>query len=121
MVDKQKILSRYGSQSARSVAREFGVNRKTVERYFKAYEQALQSGDSDVVDDYLSLKPTYKVGSRPRRVITETIKRKILECLKINKDHKENHMHKQCMDKMGIYEHLINQGFELSYSTVCKL
>ena len=120
MVDKQKILSRYGSQSVRSVAREFNINRKTVERYFKEYEQALSSNDQDVVDDYLSLKPTYRAGSRPRRVITDTIKSKILECLETNKKRKEHHMHKQCMDKMGIHEHLINQGFELSYSTVCK-
>ncbi len=120
MVEKQQILSRYGSQSARSVARDLGLNRKTVERYFREYRLALQSDDENAVDDYLSHKPSYKVRSRPRRVITDAIKQKITSCLEINKKRKEDGMRKQCMSKMDIYELLIYQGFSLSYPTVCK-
>ncbi len=120
MVDKQKILSRYGSQSVRSIAREFGINRKTVDRYFREYATALSSDNPEVVEDYLSLRPKYRSSSRPRRVITDTVKRKILNFLTTNKERKANNMHKQCIDKMGIYEQLLSQGFELSYSTVCK-
>ena len=120
MVEKQQILSRYGSQSARSVARDLGLNRKTVERYFKEYRLALQSEDEDAVEDYLSHKPRYKTSVRPRRVITDTIKSKIINCLEINKKRITNGMHKQCMSKMDIYELLIGQGFSLSYPTVCK-
>ncbi|MFR9543798.1 MAG: IS21 family transposase, partial [Rikenellaceae bacterium] len=72
------------------------------------------------VEDYLSNKPSYKTRSRPRRVITDTIKHKIINCLEINKKRKEDGMHKQCMSKMDIYELLIDQGFSLSYPTVCK-
>ena len=63
MVEKQQILSRYGSQSARSVARDLGLNRKTVERYFREYRLALQSEDEDAVEDYLSHKPRYKTSA----------------------------------------------------------
>ena len=77
MVEKQSILSRYGSQSSRQIARELGINRKPVERYFRHYEEVLMSNSSDALEDYLSEKPQYKVSNRPRRVITETIKSKI--------------------------------------------
>ncbi len=120
MVDKQQILSRYGSCSVRGVARELGVNRKTVERYFREYELALRSADKDSVEDYLSQRPRYKAGVRPRRVITDTIKSKILWCINLNKQRRENHMPKQCMSKMDIYELLVGQGFEISYPSVCK-
>ncbi len=120
MVAKQKILSRYGSQSARGVARDLGLNRKTVGKYFNEYRLALQSDDECAVEDYLSQKPNYKTSTRPRRVITDAIKQKITDCLNINKKRIEQGMRKQCMTKMGIYELLIDQGFNISYPTVCK-
>ena len=120
MVDKQSILSRYGSQSTRQIARELGINRKTVERYIREYESVLRKKNDEDIEDYLSQKPKYQTGNRPRRVITEAIKSKISWCLQQNKQHRSNNMHKQCMAKMDIYELLINQGFDISYPTVCK-
>ena len=90
MVEKQLILSRYGSQSIRSISRDLGINRKTVERYVREYEEALRTDSLDVVEDYLSQKPKYNIGTRRRRVITEAVKAKILWCLQENKLRRAN-------------------------------
>jgi len=123
MVDKQLILHRYRTQEQgkRTIAREMGLNRKTVERVVSEYHLALSSDDPEQALELLfSTRPKYNSSTRTRRVITDAVKELIEECLDENRRKRDIGLHKQCKAKQDIHELLINSGFTVSYPSVCK-
>uniref|UniRef100_A0A1S2LQU7 Insertion element IS150 protein InsJ-like helix-turn-helix domain-containing protein n=1 Tax=Anaerobacillus isosaccharinicus TaxID=1532552 RepID=A0A1S2LQU7_9BACI len=86
LINKQEILLMYfrEGKSQRSIAREVGVDRKTVSSYIKDYESKLeklieQHGSVEKGELIQSIveKPKYQCLNRTKRVLTEEIEERI--------------------------------------------
>jgi transposase/transposase-like protein len=126
----QKILMMHihEGRSRREIARETGINRETVGKYIKQYEerrrQLLAEGNSSVdvqaLIDALTTAPKYKVSIRPKRKLTAEIIEKIKQHLNENEEKRSKGMRKQQKKPMDIFEALEAEGVEISYSTVLR-
>src|SRR5665647_1785711 len=82
----QQILLMYTHErkSCRTIARLVGMNRETVGKHIKQYEerrrQLLAEGSSSVeieaLIESLTAAPKYQVGKRPKRKLTESMEKK---------------------------------------------
>lgn len=124
---KQDILLKYfrDGQSQRSIAREVGVDKKTVSSYIKNYERNLkkvldQNGPLEKGELIQSLidSPKYTSSKRTKRVLTEEINEKIQGFLQENELKRQRGLHKQTKKMIDIHEALELEGFTISYSTV---
>lgn len=124
---KQDILLKYfrDGQSQRSIAREVGVDKKTVSSYIKNYERNLeqvldQNGPLEKGELIQSLidPPKYTSSKRTKRVLTEEINEKIEAFLQENELKRQRGLHKQTKKMIDIHEALEQEGFTISYSTV---
>lgn len=126
---KQEILLMYlrEGRSQREIAREVGVDRKTVRKYINAYEQkvnALRKVD-DKIDrgeliQELVESPKYQANNRRKRVMTEEIEQRIREHLQENAIKRQEGLRKQQKKPMDIYEALRSEGVSVSYSTILR-
>lgn len=66
-------------------------------------------------------KPKYHTDNRKPVKVTPEIMNAIEECLEVNRKKRESGRHKQQMKKCDIYEKLLDEGFDISYSTVKRL
>ena len=64
--------------------------------------------------------PTYRVGVRPKRKMTEDIEQRIQEQLDENREKVRKGQRKQQKKAVDIYETLVSEGCSLSYSTVLR-
>lgn len=123
MKDKSEIirLRNYEGLSEREISRRLGFSRITVHRILSEYTKALkeQEGDKSRMEAYILTPPIYKTENRPKRRLTEDIIRIIDHCLEENEIKKRSGRHKQRMFKQDIHELLVEQGYDISYSTVC--
>lgn len=121
MRDRKEIISEYDrTGSIRAVARNLGLNRKTVRRYVEEYLAARASSDAEYTV-YLKNEPEYKKGSRrPRKVLTEAVCSMIESMLRENEDKKMRGDRKLCMKATDIHERLLKAGYRISYPTVTK-
>lgn len=123
MVDRQKIIHMYRTKgfSKRAIARELDISRKTVLKIILEYESSLVSPDPDSsLETLLTQAPRYDSSSRSRRVITGVLKDLIDDCLEQNKRKRASGLRKQCMLGKDIYDFVLEKGFKVSYSGVCK-
>jgi len=129
LMQKQNILLMYyrEGKSQRAIARETGVDRKTIRKYIQKYEEQrkeLLEGSSCVDTGELIQAiveaPKYTVGLRPERKLTEDIKLRIQEHLKENEEKRLKKLHKQLKKPIDIYESLISENIDISYSTVLR-
>lgn len=126
----QRILMMYihEGRSRREIAKLTGINRETVGKYIKQYEerriQLLAEGSTSVdvqaLIDALTTAPKYKVGIRPKRKLTEEIEGKIKQHLIENEEKRNMGMRKQQKKPMDIFEVLEAEGVDISYSTVLR-
>ncbi|WP_167815168.1 helix-turn-helix domain-containing protein [Sporolactobacillus shoreae] len=126
---KQEILLMYlrEGKSQREIANQAGVDRKTARKYIHAYEQRLTelegmnaSVDRGELIQELVEAPKYCSGARQKRVLTEEIEEKIIHYLQENKEKRARGLHKQQKKIMDIYEALIKEEMNVSYSTVLR-
>ncbi len=123
MVEKQAIIHMYRTvgYSKRAIARELDISRKTVHKVIVEYESALSCPDPESsVESVLTIQPRYNSSRRGRRVITGSLKDLIDDCLEQNARKRAMCLKKQCMRGKDIYELLIDKGFRVSYTGVCK-
>lgn len=123
MVDRQQIIHMYRTRgySKRAIARELDINRKTVSKVIAEYEATLESSDRESsLETLLSCAPRYNSSGRSRRVITGVLKDLIDDCLQKNIQKRSIGLKKQCMLGKDIYEFVLDKGFKVSYSGVCK-
>ena len=107
--------------SKRAIARELDINRKTVSKVIAEYEATLESSDRESsLETLLSCAPRYNSSGRSRRVITGVLKDLIDDCLQKNIQKRSIGLKKQCMLGKDIYEFVLDKGFKVSYSGVCK-
>lgn len=129
---KQKqniILMHYREgKSQREIQRITGVERKTIRKYIKKYEEhrkelelkgvLVESGE---LMEAIVEAPKYTVGARPKRKLTEEIERKIQEHLDENEEKRRKGRHKQLKKPMDIFEALDAEDVDISYSTVLRV
>jgi transposase len=120
MVTKQNIIHWHMSgMSQRSIARQAKVSRRTVQKVLREYESIRQKGNDDALEDLLTIPPRYNSKNRLPRVLTPVVKSIIQDCLQSNRRKLSMGMRKQRMLKRDIWEYLHEQGYFLSYSSVC--
>ena len=106
--------------SLREIARRTGVNRKTVTRYVREYEAMVQSDPEEGVDMCLASKPKYPRRRAERSKLTEPVCAEIEYWLAENARRRQTGMRKQCLKRQDIHRALLEKGFDVSYSSVCK-
>lgn len=127
----QKILMMYihEGRSRREIATMTNVNRGTVGKYIKQYEerrhQLLAEGstavDVQAMVDALTTAPKYHTGVRSKRKLTKEMEQEIQGHLKENEDKRSKGQHKQQKKPMDIFEALADEGTDISYSTVLRV
>ncbi len=129
MSQKQKIIIDYhrGKKSQRRIAREVGLNRRTVARYIKDYEkkraQLLATADNSQKEELTAdiiAAPSYDTSSRKKVKLTEEMMERIQFYLKENEQKKKEGKTKQQKKKIDIFEALQEEGFAIGYTTVCN-
>ena len=112
---KQKIIIAYHNRqkSQRAIARELGLNRRTVARYIKDYDrkrtQLLADRDNPAKEELAAdiiQAPSYDASSRKKVKMTTEIVNRIQFYLTKNERKKKEGKHKQKRKKIDIYEAL---------------
>lgn len=128
MQEKQEILLRYyrDGESKSKISRELGINRRTVRKYIESYGALKADFEScggnieELIEDIVS-PPTYDSRHRGKRKLTAAIVNRVKELLSANRQKRSRGQHKQQLKKIDIYEVLIGEGHDISYSSICKL
>ena len=126
MKKKSEVITlKNGGASNREVARQTGLNRETVSKYWEEYKRLKQEllkegADEKSIQEQLYSAPKYSVNGRVRRKYTEEIEERIKEILKEEKrkDAVLGAGHKQSLKNKQIHEKLIEEGFNISLSTI---
>ena len=127
LLDKAAIIRlKEQGLSNRGVARELGIDKKTVNKYWNEYKDNLKELNETTdtakiseIQENITSAPKYNSENRIRRKVTPEFLNaleKILE--EEEKKIKTLGTNKQALTKQQIYELLKKQGFSLSYSTV---
>ena len=126
---KQKIIIAYHNQqkSQRAIARELGLNRRTVTRYISTYDQKriqLLANKDNPAEEELTTDiiqaPIYDTSSRKKVKLTTEIVDRIQFYLQENNRKKKEGKHKQQRKKIDIFEALQEEGFAIGYTTICN-
>ncbi|OFW54401.1 MAG: hypothetical protein A2163_02195 [Actinobacteria bacterium RBG_13_35_12] len=129
LIEKQKIIITYSrkGKSQRQIAREMGLNRRTITKYIKDYEtKKVQLTDSkgnsnqeeliaDIVED-----PRYDTSNRKKVKLTDEIMSRIKFYLRENETKRAEGKTKQQKKKIDIHEALKEEGFDIGYTTTCN-
>jgi len=119
MVDKNQILLNYyrDSESKSSIARRLKISRKTVREYIEEHEKLFgKELSKDLLASGITIKPEYDISGRKPRKLSDTIVKKIEECLSTNKKRSGSGLGKQQMKKIDIYELLQTEGYVIEVS-----
>ncbi|MBS2772756.1 helix-turn-helix domain-containing protein [Anoxybacillus rupiensis] len=121
MEKKQKglIAFHHENKSQRQIAKELGISRNTVKKYIQEdlEKRKLDTRELPITDNYV-MPPTYKKRKGKKRALTPTVMKRIRKMLKDNEYKQQHQMHKQQLKIIDIHEKLVDEGFEISYSTV---
>ena len=122
MDQKEQILHyhRVDGLSLREISRRVGLNRKTVTRYIREYEASIREDPEEGLDLCLASRPKYPKRNIECTRMTEPVCAEIEYWLQENAKRRQTGMRKQCLKKQDIHRVLIEKGFNISYSSVCK-
>jgi len=129
LIEKQKIIISHfqKGKSQRQIAREMGLNRRTITRYVKDYERKKarlvnSKGNlnkeeliADIVED-----PGYDTSSRKKVKLTDEVIDRIKFYLRENETKRIEGKTKQQKKKIDIHEALKEEGFDIGYTTTCN-
>ena len=124
-MDKHAIIKlKKQGHSNRAIARLTGIDRKTVARYWNEFNiqtELLNLPGSNVkaIQAAIVTEPCYDASSRTSRKYSSEMDKNLDEIL--SQEEKKNLVlgsHKQNLTKLQIHQELINNGFEISYSTI---
>lgn len=125
--DKQEIILKHfrEGKSQRQIHRDTGIARETIRKYIRQYEESLlklqkSSNDIQKVDliDELVNPPKYKCTTRKKSALSEEVIDKLKLFLKENEEKRLSGLSKQQMKKVDMHEALLEEGFQISYTTV---
>ena len=125
-MDKKDILElKQQGESNREVARQLGVDRKTVARYWDEYKLQMaelnqEGADTRAIQEELYEKPKYQSTGRSRRKYTEELDKRLKEILaeERTKDTVLGIGHKQKLTNKQIHQKLAEEGFDISRVTI---
>ncbi len=126
MIDKQSIILGYFRQgkTKKQLARELQISVTTVKKYIQDYEQEMglsgTDGSAKIPPRGVIESPGYNSSNRSKRKLNKAIQKIIDEDLAQNKIKREQGKHKQQLKKKDIHEALAEQGFDISYTSVCR-
>ena len=125
MYTKQEIIIRSyrEGKSQRQISRELQISRKTVRKYLREHEEAMQSAEIESAgqSSNLSSAPHYKrTTPRTKIRLTREVEAAIEELLEKNEQKKQQGLVKQQLKKKDILEALRERGYEIGYTTVCN-
>lgn len=126
---KQDVILKYIREGKfqRQISKETGICRETIRKYIKNYENELQNindnlyevGKTNIIDDITSI-PKYKSSPRNKRALTDDVIERISQFLKENEQKRLKGLSKQQKKKIDMYEALLDEGFNVSYSSVAN-
>ncbi|HHX50732.1 MAG TPA: IS21 family transposase [Clostridia bacterium] len=128
LVDKQKIILKHyhDGKSQRAIERETGISRKTIRKYIREYESKKAAlldtrniPDGELIQSIVE-KPTYDSSSRKKTKLTPEIIERVEHYLQENETKRAAGRAKQQKKKIDIHEALIEEGFDISYPTICN-
>jgi transposase-like protein len=129
LIEKQKIIITYlrKGKSQRQIAREMGLNRRTVAKYVKDYETKKaqltgfkgNSNQEELIADIVE-DPRYDTSSRKKVKLTDEIIDRIKFYLRENETKRAEGKAKQQKKKIDIHEALKEEGFDIGYTTTCS-
>lgn len=119
---KQQILHYYRveERSLREIARLTKTDRKTVSRLVHDFEAAIKKDPDLGMTEFLATVPKYTKRTYTPRTMKGAVVREIDKCLKENEKRRATGMRKQCMKREDIHRVLLEKGYVVSYSSVCK-
>ena len=127
-MDKRDILdAKQRGDSNRKVARDLGIDRKTVANYWNEYKRGVAQltvpgADTRAIQDELYKTPKYKSSEKKRqnRKYTEEMDARLREILadEHRKDSILGHGHKQKLTNKQIHQKLADEGFDISRATI---
>lgn len=126
IMQKVVMMHFHEGKSRREIARTIGINRETVGKYIKQYEEKRKellltdsnSADIQALIEALTTAPRYTLGLRPKRKLTKEMVEKIQTHLDENAVKRKQGQRKLQKKAIDIHESLEADGFEISYSTV---
>lgn len=127
-MDKHTIIRlKQEGISNREVARLMGINRKTVARYWNAFNAKLieieLAGEDEIplMQEELLGKPKYNTANRIRHKYTDEIDRLIDEILEEeNEKDKVLGKHKQSLTHLQIHKQIKDAGYDIGKSTISE-
>lgn len=112
-------------KSIREISRLTGLHRRTVHRYIQQYENRREAllnhtmeKDGEELTTAIVEPPAYRTGSRNKRKLTDEMMEEIKRHLSENEAKMQNGQRKQVKKAIDIYEALVQQGADISYSTI---
>jgi len=122
------ILMRFREgTSIRAIAKEVGVDRKTVRKYIRQYEQQRQRlmevtdlQPTELIESIVQ-PPKYDTSKRRPLKVTDELLNRIEYYLNENQSKRLRGQSKQVMKKIDIFEALQKEGFKIGYTTVCQI
>jgi len=117
---KQKIIQLYlEGLSERKIAQKTKKARNTVRKYIKQFEQSRHEDVQDLpITEEVLRAPTYKKRKGKPIALTLEVKSKIRGYLKDNEWKRDHYMSKQQMKITDMHEKLLDEGHQISYTTV---
>ncbi|WP_286680726.1 hypothetical protein [Tepidanaerobacter sp. EBM-49] len=131
LYQKQEIIiaAFLEGKSQRQIAKDTGIDRKTIRKYVGKYLEARNSltnsdgnellDERELIDDIVQT-PKYDISNRKKYKLTDEIIEKIKFYLNENEKKRAIGQAKQQKKKIDIYEALEQQGYDISYTTVCN-
>jgi len=125
LAEKQKIIIEavLEGKTQRRIAKEMKISRTTVARYLREYEKAksklMESDDLKLKEEIIS-PPKYDTSKRIKVKLTDEIIEKIKFYLAENEEKRATGRSKQQKKKIDILEALIDEGYDIGYTTVCN-
>lgn len=123
------LLCKYrDGQSIKQICKQLHHSKNTVRRYLRGYEEFVTNHPNknicdinyrSLVEDYV-LALHYSGPDIPRRVLTPDVAKSIDEHIQENISKQKLGLHKQIKLKEDIHKALVDSGYIISYSSVCK-
>ena len=107
----QGLLSKY--------IKDFETKQEKLNILSKTNEDLNKLKIQNLIND-LSSKPKYNTSNRKKTKLTINIKNRIEEFIQINDKNKALGRKKQVMKKIDMYEQLVEEGYDIGYTTVCN-
>ena len=125
IMDKYAIIRlKERGESNRQIAKQLGLNRKTVDKYWKAYKadlERLESDESNVkeIQEKIVASPKYDSSNRRAYKYTAEIDAALDQILE-SEDEKSLLLgsNKQYLTNLQIHQQLVAQGFDIGKSTI---